>query len=479
MELKYDPAQGERFWAAVRQIPGFPHGDDIPLRWMIIESDAISRLPGMLGSVHPQPNHDVLVVMDPTPMQRDHESLKPLLLQVLENAGWQPQALVLEPDASGQVHTDMPHIETVKANIRKGVPLLSVGSGVVTDISKHACFLYENETGWHVPYVVFQTANSVSAYTSSLAPVFVQGVKRTLSSRYPDALVCDLETLRDAPRPMTVAGAGDMLAAFVSLPDWYLAHRLGMDDQYNQLSQELIGPLDETLIEYAEDIRSPSLTGMAVLAKLITLGGLAMSLSHATTPMSGYEHVMSHILDLINEKQDKPLPMHGSQVALTSVLCSHAYQIFLKEYAPPKQPPPECFPNPDRMRALILNAFQEVDPSGMAGEECWADYQIKLEKWTREPDRVTKFLSEWLSIRQELAAWTRPPETLLHILQAIDAPRTFQELLPPAGEREARFAFMNAPLMRKRLTLGDVLIFFEFDREELWRRIWHTVHTPG
>jgi predicted HAD superfamily phosphohydrolase YqeG len=28
----------------------------------------------------------------------------------------------------------------------------------------------------------------------------------------------------------------------------------------------------------------------SVLAKLIALGGLAMSLAHATTPMSGYEH---------------------------------------------------------------------------------------------------------------------------------------------------------------------------------------------
>jgi glycerol-1-phosphate dehydrogenase [NAD(P)+] len=353
-----------------------------------------------------------------------------------------------------------------------------VGSGVVTDISKHACYLYENETGWHVPYVVFQTANSVSAYTSSLAPVFIQGVKRTLPSRYPEALVCDLETLRDAPPQMTVAGAGDMLAAFASLPDWYLANRLGMDDQYNRLSQELIGPLDEILLQYAQDIRVPSLTGMEVLAKLITLGGLAMSLSHATTPLSGYEHVMSHILDLINEKQDKPLPMHGSQVALTTVLACHAYQIFLEEFTPPDQPPAGCFPDADRMRTHILNAFLEVDPSGRAGEECWADYKVKLETWNREPERVSRFLSDWAVIRQELAAWTRPPQTLLHILQAIDAPCSFEALNPPAGEQEARFAFMNAPLMRKRLTLGDVLIFFGFDREALWRRIWNTVQVP-
>ena len=33
-------------------------------------------------------------------------------------------------------------------------------------------------------------------------------------------------------------------------------------------------------------------------------------------------------------------------------------------------------------------------------------------------------------------------------------------------------AFMNASLMRKRLTLGDILIFTEWDRESIWRDVW-------
>ena len=472
MELKYDPAQGEQFWAAVREIPGFPTGDEIPLRTMLIESDALFRLPEVLNSLHPGDGRDVLVVMDPTPMRRGGDSLKPLLLQVLRDAGWKPRALVLEPDASGQVHTDMPQIETVKANIQHGVPLLSVGSGVVTDISKHACYLYEKENGWHVPFLVYQTANSVSAYTSSMAPVFIQGVKRTLSSRYPEAVLCDLETLCDAPYEMTAAGVGDMLAVFVSFPDWYLAHRLGMDDSYTRLPEALIGPLDQILIEAAGEIRNRSLRGMAVLAKLISLGGLAMSLSHATTPLSGYEHVMSHILDLINELQARPLPMHGSQVALTSVLGAEAYRIFLQRFSPHSLHLPDCFPDPERMRTHILNAFLEIDPSGKAGEECWGDYRIKLEGWNRYPEKVGQFLGEWGAIQAEIAALASPPETIFKILRAVEAPCAFAELQPPIDEKEARFAFLNAPLMRKRLTVGDALIFFGFNRETLWAQVW-------
>ena len=125
---------------------------------------------------------------------------------------------MMRADESGQVHTDMPHIREVQANLSQGCSVLSVGSGVITDIAKHGCFLYQQETGESVPFVVFQTANSVSAFTSNMSPTFVDGVKRTLDSRYPDALICDLETLRDAPAEMTAGGVGDMLAVFVSFP---------------------------------------------------------------------------------------------------------------------------------------------------------------------------------------------------------------------------------------------------------------------
>jgi hypothetical protein len=36
-----------------------------------------------------------------------------------------------------------------------------------------------------------------------------------------------------------------------------------------------------------------------------------------------------------------------------------------------------------------------------------------------------------------------------------------------------RFAFFNAPLIRRRLTLGDLMIFFGTPREALWRDLWH------
>jgi glycerol-1-phosphate dehydrogenase [NAD(P)+] len=472
MKLEYDPGEGVSFWQAIEKLPGYPAGEHMPISAMIFESEAVYKLPRVLAEVRAEIKEPLLVVMDKTPMTRNGKDLKQLVMHILSEASWNVQPVIMEPDATGQVHTDMLHIEAVKKKISQGAALLAVGSGTVCDITKHAGYLFEKETGKTVKFIVYQTANSVSAFTSNMAPTFVDGVKRTLPSRYPDAVVSDLETLADAPYDMTVAGVGDLLAAFVSLPDWFLANQLGMDAAYNEFAQRLMGPLDDIFLACASSIHDRSAEGMSVLAKLIALGGLAMSLSHATTPMSGYEHVMSHILDLLAETTHKPLAQHGTQVALTTLLAAGAYKHFLEEFDPNEVNLAACYPKADQMERDVRRAFLQIDPTGKAGEECWADYRLKLEAWQLQEGRFEEFLRNWQAIRPRLESATRSPERLLEIFQAVDSPLTFRELVPPITEAQARFAFMNSPLMRRRLTLGDLFIFLNWDREQLWQQIW-------
>jgi glycerol-1-phosphate dehydrogenase [NAD(P)+] len=472
--LPYDPAEGRKFWESIRKLPGFPAEETMPIKEMIFESDALFRTTEILKSVGAHQEAPLVIVMDESPMRRGPEDLKAFLISMLNREGWQTQTVLMRADESGQVHTDMPHIREVQASLTPGCAVLAVGSGVVTDIAKHGCFLHQQETGETVPFVVFQTANSVSAYTSNMSPTFVDGVKRTLDSRYPDALICDLETLRDAPPEMTAGGVGDMLAVFVSFPDWVLAHHLGMDSGYSELAKNLIGPLDEILLAHAEGIRRGALESVAILAKIIALGGLAMSLSHATTPMSGFEHVMSHVLDMQSEIEHKPLRVHGSQVALAALAGARMYQRFLAEFEPSELNIDACYPGMEVMKARIEDSFRSIDPSGKAGAECWADYRQKLEKWHAHRPDFEAALKDWDSLRAELAQETRPPEVILQILESVSAPGRWSELTPAVGEEQAHFAFMNASLMRKRLTLGDLMIFMDWDREDLWRDIWKT-----
>ncbi len=195
-------------------------------------------------------------------MCRGQDDLKPLVLAIFRRAGWAVDPQIVSPDATGQVHTDLEQIGRVQSRWNAGCAVLALGSGTIADIAKHACYRFEVASGDPVPLVIFQTANSVSAYTSNMAPTFVDGVKRTLPSRLPDALVCDLETLRDAPYAMTAAGVGDLLAAGVSFADWYLANSLGLDPTYSPLAECLMGRLDVTLLELAAGVRQWDLEAM-------------------------------------------------------------------------------------------------------------------------------------------------------------------------------------------------------------------------
>ncbi|HJS19286.1 MAG TPA: iron-containing alcohol dehydrogenase [Anaerolineales bacterium] len=438
---------------------------------MIFESGALWRLPAFLSSVGIKPDQPLLVVMDRTPMQREGENLKELVLQFLKNAGWQIDVISLEPDRTGQVHTDFAQINFVKDRLQAGSAVLSVGSGTVTDIAKHACHVFQQEHGVHLPFVVYQTANSVSAYTSNMAPTFIDGVKRTLPSRYPDLLICDLETLRDAPRSMTVAGVGDLLAAFGSYADWLLAYRLGLDNTYTEFAQILMGPLDEIFLEQAEGLQAGTFESTAVLAKLIALAGLAMSLSHATAPLSGYEHVISHVLDLVAEHGQRPLAQHGTQVALATLLTTGAYQVFFQEFEPSEVNLDICYPTETQMKARISEAFSSLDPSGRVAAECWSDYNIKLEAWHAHRTDFEDTLRDWSSIRARLRSLVKPPEVASRILHAVSSPLSFADLIPSPADDEVQFAFMSAPLIRHRFTLGDLFLFLNWDRQSLWAQV--------
>lgn len=469
-QLQYDPGREGAFWESVRALPGYPHGDQVRLRRMIFESNAVRRLPEVLRGVGTQPDAPLLVVMDETPMRRAGDDLKPLILKLVQVAGWSPEEVIARPGADGQVHTDLEQIERVQSRLRPACAVLSVGSGTITDIAKHACHRWEQGSGAAIPLVVYQTANSVSAYTSNMAPTFVDGVKRTLPSRYPDALICDLETLRDAPYAMTGAGVGDLLAAGVSFADWYLAHRLGLDDAYTPLAETLMGPLSETLLDLAGPIRVRDPEAMALLAKLIALAGLAMSLSHATTPLSGHEHVMSHVLDMLAEACRRPLAMHGAQVAVASLRMASVYQAFLREYNPGDTRRQPRFPEAETSRVEVTRAFASIDPSGRAGEECWRDYAFKLEAWRGRQAEMGAWQKDWPEVLAEIARRAWPAATMQRTMNEVGLPGTFEELEPPFTEALARQAFLSAHWIRRRFTLGDLLYFLGWDRGALWER---------
>ena len=100
--------------------------------------------------------------------------------------------------------------------------ILSVGSGTIVDIGK---VVSARLLG--VPHVAVQTAASVNGFSDDQSVLLVDGVKRTVSTRWPERLVIDTEVIRRAPAELNRAGLGDLLATYTAPADWRLAQLVG------------------------------------------------------------------------------------------------------------------------------------------------------------------------------------------------------------------------------------------------------------
>lgn len=123
------------------------------------------------------------------------------------------------------------------------------------------------------------------------------------------------------------------------------------------------------------------------------------------------------------------------------------------------------------MKARIEAVFISMDPQGRVAAECWADYKIKLEAWHARRPEFAEALQDWPAIREQLRSLVKPPKVAEHILKAISAPLNFADLIPTPAEAEVEFAFRNAPLIRRRLTVGDLFVFLNWDQETLWTQV--------
>ena len=93
-------------------------------------------------------------------MQRLVATARPRALVHIDcstDAGWQVEQ-GLQAGEDGQAHADDHTVEQVLDELRPGVPVVSLGSGTVTDVAKHAAFLFD-ELHDQLPLVFVATAN--------------------------------------------------------------------------------------------------------------------------------------------------------------------------------------------------------------------------------------------------------------------------------------------------------------------------------
>src|SRR6266516_2207202 len=179
-----------------------------------------------------------------------------------------------------------------------------------------------------------------------------------------------------------------------------------------------------------------------------------------SAPISGTEHVISHVLDMISDHYNRGLALHCVQVGVTTLTVAQLYQHFLDKFDHQAVNIDACYTNDEELKVHIRQIFLAIDPSGAMAHECWSDYSKKLALWRRNRERFEQFCKAWNSThRPKLASLVCPQHVVYNILSKVGAPITCQELEPPISKEEYDFAVHNGHFIRARFVLGDLLYF--------------------
>lgn len=414
-----------------------------------IGPDAIAELPAVVRGV--AASGPVVVLVDPTPIRRRGSDLKSSVVDELGRAlGGGVRRAVIGADLR-ELHADEPALAAADAAIAGAGCVVSVGSGTITDIAKDA-----THRAGDLPLVVVQTAVSVNAFSDDMAVLVRSGVKRTVPSRWPDALVVDLAVIADAPPDMNRAGFGELMSMFTAPADWYLAGALGMDRDWHPEPVALFRDEGDALLAAAPAVHDQEPAALALLARLMTLSGIGLGVAGRTAPISGTEHIVSHLLDMDAEAAGRPLAYHGAQVGVAAIIAAVAWADALETFEPSAVDLDAIVPD-DSVERSVRAAFADLDPSGAVADECWADVRRKLVRQRAARDAFARFAADWPRHRAALGALIRDPGVIASAVRAAGAPARFRDLRPAVGPELARWALRNCHRMRDRFVLPDLL----------------------
>lgn len=419
----------------------------VPIDQIVLSDDALSLLPRLVRELSSGP---AVLVVDQTPMTRLGGDVKDQVARSLSAV--MPLTVRVLPEP---FHADLPSARALAAELDGVGVIVSLGSGGVTDVAKYARHL----TGRRLPFVSVPTAASVTAFTSALSVLLVDGAKRTLPSAPPEVVVCDLPTLCEAPVAMTCAGFGDVLARSVSYGDWYLAAELGMADGFSHVPGRMLAACEQIMLGLAEGVATRQPAAVKAVMEAVLLSGMAMSVVGQTSPLSGWEHVISHFLDMTAHHDGRRPALHGEQVGVATLLAARAY-----EQAWPQLDLDALSAEltDDRVavgEARVKAVFDRYDASGALSAEVWRDYRKKLTRWQAVRGQRQEFAARKRSgeLDAVVADMVRPSADIETALRRAGAPLAFDQMTQPVPAATAEAAVRHSHLIRERFTLGDLL----------------------
>ena len=303
--------------------------------------------------------------------------------------------------------------------------ILAVGSGVINDIGK----ILAHITG--KTYIIFATAPSMDGYASATSSMALEGVKVSVLSKSADIIIGDIDILRNAPLVMLKAGLGDMLAKYVSICEWRIAH-IVTGEYYCESIAASVREAVKKCVENAEGLLKREETAVKAVFEGLILCGCAMSRAGTSRPASGIEHYFSHIWDMRGLAWNTPVALHGLQCAAATLLTIRLYEK-MHDITPDKE-------NAIRyVRAFDFAGWSEQLRRFLGkGAEGMIEQEEKEKKYSidKHKIRLERIIENWEAILQVIDEELPNAEAIAKLLRKLDMPEDCEamgiskELLP-------------------------------------------------
>ncbi len=293
----------------------------VPLREVVYQPGAVRELPDLLARQGLGPR--LSLVAD----ARTYPLLGQACEAGLHQAGWSVAAYVVPDTPAGRPACDDAAREALSARLAPCDGFLAVGSGVISDLVKWIA----GRAG--KPYVMVATAASMNGYASNTVAPAIRGVKRVIGAAAPRAIAAVPSVIQQAPFELTASGLGDVLAKPVSLADWKLNQVLFQDFFCPQCSG-LIESLEPAYRDHPRALRARDPAAIEALFLALIYSGVAMTMAGTSSPASGGEHLISHVLDMTAALKNVPHDLHGRQVGVGAIFAGALYERVLALEAP-------------------------------------------------------------------------------------------------------------------------------------------------
>ncbi len=295
--------------------------------------------------------------------------------------------------------------------------IVGVGGGVINDIGK----ILANTT--RHPYIIVGTAPSMDGYASATSSMARDGLKVSLDSTCPVAVIGDLDVLCAAPMKMLQAGVGDMIAKYISICEWRIAHLL-IGEFYCENVAGLVRTALKKVVDGAEGLMRRDKESVKSVMEGMMIAGIGMNYAGMSRPASGMEHYFSHVWDMRGLEFETPVDLHGIQCGIGTLLSLKVYDQ-LKTLSPDREKALAYVQSfsfadwSDTLRKLLNNAARTmIEAEAKAGKYDRKKHAVRLEKILEHWDEILAIMNEELP----------DAKTVEDLMDLIGAPKTVEQI---------------------------------------------------